>query len=419
MPVRIVLSAYQNNMPDYGRNVRLYYAYAFTSNLAFSRAIFLLYLAQSGYSNSQIGILQSALFLATFICEIPTGYIGDKVGRKVSVLVGLLLLSLSAHLMLVFQWDYKGMLAVFVLSGIGYAFISGADRALLYDSLLVTGRSSEYVRVSARAQILSAMSLGAAMMAGGYMQRLSWSLVYNSYSVCLLIAALCILLTKEVQPTHPMLSVPESEGTINPTEAIKKVVFTRRLKVLLIFSLAYAIFESETTPYYIFGQRLFESYGLQPYVIGIIYALVQLLSSLSYLWAGRLEHSISLKRLIYLVVSGSVVIAALNTVPLLPIALVAFYFITVIPEVMYLLSENYLQQRITSKYRASLLSAHNFIQSCAITVSYLVWGYLLDRFPTHIAFAFTALLPLASLLIFALYFRAERLQNNSASLNIA
>ena len=397
------------------RNLRLYYAYIFTSNLAFTRAIFVIYLAQSGFSNQQIGVLQSTLFLANFVSEIPTGYLADKIGRKASVFLGLLMLSIGNRLVLVFQGRYVPTVIAFAIEGIGFAFISGANTALLYDTLVIEGRSDDYLRFSTRAHILSAVALGIGMLLGGYMQEKSWALVYNSYSVVLLIAAACILFVRE--KAHQLPPADRIETESGPKDVLSWVLVSKQLRIMLIFSLAYAIYESLNTPYYIFGQQLFEFYQVPPRHIGTIYAFVQIISGVSYLAANRLRDRLSLEQLIYLIVSSSIVIVSLNITSVFGIALAAFLVITIVPEAMYLLAENYLQQRLPSKYRATLLSTHTFIQSCGIAASYITWGYLLDRFSVPVAFSLTAVFPLVSLIMFALYFRFEKRHRVSTAVN--
>lgn len=68
--------------------IQNYVTYAFISSLILTRGVFLIYLASVGLSVFEISIYQSVFFISTSILEVPTGYIGDKIGQKNSVLIG-------------------------------------------------------------------------------------------------------------------------------------------------------------------------------------------------------------------------------------------------------------------------------------------------------------------------------------------
>ena len=72
------------------RSSRAYFLYYIASQAVFDRGIFILFLLSQGFSDVEIGLLQSILFASAFILEIPTGLLGDKYGRKKSVITGLL-----------------------------------------------------------------------------------------------------------------------------------------------------------------------------------------------------------------------------------------------------------------------------------------------------------------------------------------
>ena len=63
------------------KNLWKYSLYTFFVSLSFSRAIFMLFLKDLGFTTAQMGLLESILFVATFVMEIPTGILGDRIGR--------------------------------------------------------------------------------------------------------------------------------------------------------------------------------------------------------------------------------------------------------------------------------------------------------------------------------------------------
>jgi MFS family permease len=102
-----------------------------------------------GLTLTQIMIVQSWFMLWIFILEIPTGTIADKYGRKKSVLLGSIVLVAA-----VIVYASYPSLAVFLagefLWALSGALISGAQNALVYDTLKAAGREAESKRVFGR-----------------------------------------------------------------------------------------------------------------------------------------------------------------------------------------------------------------------------------------------------------------------------
>lgn len=62
---------------------------------------------QFGLSNTQLGLANSIFFLTYAIAQIPFGIIGDKIGRKMIITVGFLLLAVATY--------FSGLATTFVL----------------------------------------------------------------------------------------------------------------------------------------------------------------------------------------------------------------------------------------------------------------------------------------------------------------
>ncbi|WP_433988364.1 MFS transporter [Pseudomonas poae] len=160
------------------RNDNLYYALSKFMNLDVQRSLFVLYLLQLGITQGEIGILQSFSFFSSVALEIPSGLLADRYGRKLSLVIGFLGLSVSGIGFLLFS-SFIPFAIIFCLFGASIAMGSGSDRALLYDNLLANHRAEEYPRILSRARAIGAVSLGLSMLLGGVLQdTLSWNAVY-------------------------------------------------------------------------------------------------------------------------------------------------------------------------------------------------------------------------------------------------
>lgn len=120
--------------------LRRYYAFSFFRHFAFFSAVLVPFFTDWGHiSFTQIQILQSWFMLWMFILEIPTGAVADFFGRKQSIVLGSLCIAAGALV-----YGSVPQFGIFLfgefLWALGNALLSGADRALLYDTLKQHGK---------------------------------------------------------------------------------------------------------------------------------------------------------------------------------------------------------------------------------------------------------------------------------------
>ncbi|WP_241089569.1 MFS transporter [Pseudomonas viridiflava] len=181
------------------KNNKPYYLLSIFMNLDVQRSLFVLYLLQLGVTQGEIGVLQSFLFFSSVALEIPSGLIADRYGRRLSLIIGFLGLSLSGIGFLIFT-SFIPFAIIFCLFGASIAMGSGSDRALLYDNLLAEHRAEEFPKVLSRARAIGAVSLGLSMILGGILQdSWSWNSVYIAFVASKLIGALIATLTPELK----------------------------------------------------------------------------------------------------------------------------------------------------------------------------------------------------------------------------
>ena len=92
-----------------------------------------------GLTLVQITALESIVIAVVFFMEIPTGVIADRLGRKWSITLAIIFM-MSAEILFLFAESYAVYIVVSILTGTGFAFMSGAIEALVYDSLPLEGR---------------------------------------------------------------------------------------------------------------------------------------------------------------------------------------------------------------------------------------------------------------------------------------
>lgn len=111
-----------------------------------------------GLDLGQILLLNAWFMFWNCVLEVPTGAVADRFGRRVSLRLGLALGAL-ATLVFVTAPHLAAFLLAEVVMALSYTLISGADEALLYDSLVATGRASEAKRMIARLESVKLLGL--------------------------------------------------------------------------------------------------------------------------------------------------------------------------------------------------------------------------------------------------------------------
>lgn len=130
------------------------YVYSFFKMFAFFSAVLVPFFTDWGHiSLFQVQLLQSWFSVWVFLLEIPTGAVADKIGRKHSLTLGSATIALATLLYGSVPSFTVFLLAEFLFA-LGYALNSGADQALLYDTLKSAGREGESKKILGRADAL-------------------------------------------------------------------------------------------------------------------------------------------------------------------------------------------------------------------------------------------------------------------------
>ena len=116
------------------------------------------YTTWAGLTLTQVLLIQSWFMIWIFLLEVPTGAVADYLGRKTSLVMGA---SVNALAAVVYAW--KPSFAFFILGeflwAMSVALISGADQALVYDSLKKNKKEHTAKKILARIRTAELMAL--------------------------------------------------------------------------------------------------------------------------------------------------------------------------------------------------------------------------------------------------------------------
>ena len=382
------------------KNLWKYSLYTFFVSLSFSRAIFMLFLKDLGFTTAQMGLLESILFVATFVMEIPTGILGDRIGRKWSMACGILF-DLASTLIFIYLHSFSWMILAFILTGTSFAFLSGSDRALYYDSLKALGREGEYLKRKSRLNALSIATFGIAMIVGGWLRRFGWSAVYWASISAALINLDVVLSLKEVRlgMGHELSDAERLVQKGSMRKALDYFVKDRRSRLLVLFMVGIGLYGAFDTPFAIYNQILLDFHGLSTAGVALVTGISTFLAAAFTWMAGPLLEKKDPHRVLMLIMTLSFVLLLFELTGIPWVAVAIFLVMGSFSEGIYLISDNISQEGIPSAIRASLLSAFSFFENFFVALVYFFWGILLESVDPSMGIASLGIFLVAGLVI--------------------
>jgi MFS family permease len=145
--------------------VRKFYLLQATRSVGFVSPIFTLFLLRD-LSFTVVGSLSALSAAVVVLGEVPTGYVGDRLGRRTSIglSIGLKAISLLGF---VFVRSAVGYAVLYVPWALGLTFASGSVDAWLYDTLSERLDAGEFTRIRGRGEAVMAWSSVVTAVGGG------------------------------------------------------------------------------------------------------------------------------------------------------------------------------------------------------------------------------------------------------------
>ncbi|MDS0294011.1 MFS transporter [Halogeometricum luteum] len=362
------------------KNILHYYIYKSTKAVEFYRPIMYLFFLAQGLSFTQISILEVLYNLTTLFGEIPTGYIGDRVGRRNSLLIGTSLISLTL-LGIGLSNSFLPLAGLYVCWSLGYNFRSGSEDAWLYDTLTDDLSEDEFAHVRGRGESAAlAVGAGAAIL-GGYLGSIDlsypWFVAAGVTSL-----GVVVLLTLDEPQTYKETATEEL-SLRRTVRIVRTVLGRRRLRSFLLYY--YVLYAAVTYLVFVFLQPIFETVvldlGIQQSqveaLLGWFYAAYSLVGAMLNYYTGRIRETIGLQT--WFLVLPFAVGGALIGMYFLPVlALPTFLLIRGVSDVTRSFAGQYINDRVETLGRATVLSAMAMVSGLAVVPFQLGSGVISD-----------------------------------------
>jgi len=361
-------------------SVLKYYLYKSTKAVEFYRPIMYLFFLAQGLDFTQIAVLEALYNVTTLFGEIPTGYVGDRVGRRNSLLVGTVMIALTL-LGIGLAGSFLTLAVLYVCWSAGYNFRSGSEDAWLYDTLTDDLSESEFAHVRGRGEA-AALGVGAgAAIVGGYLGGIDLSYPWFVAAAVTGFGAV-VLVTVDEPETYEQTDT--SELSVRRTAGIVRDALSRRnLRAFILYY--YVLYAAITYLVFVFLQPIFQGVvidlGVSPSqvkpLLGWFYAAYSLFGAVLSYYTGAIEESLGVQTwflVLPFVVGGALV--GMYFVPIL--ALPTFLLVRGLSDVTRSFAGQYVNDRIGTLGRATVLSAMAMVSGLAVIPFQLGSGLVSD-----------------------------------------
>ncbi len=367
-------------------NIWKFYVLSFVSSLWFSSAIFILYYQSFGLSFFQIGFIEMSIALFALLLEVPSGAFADLIGRKWSVLLGLAGLGAGMLAFGLAQGIASLLFASFVIA-VGASFISGADMALIYDSLKGLGRESEFLRIRSRFVLVFYSAITIAAVVGGYLYSMNIRLPYYVSAATFAVSAVFMLSMQEPYKSKKRYNLARHIKQMK--EGLNQLIKHEKLLWLTLISIVLGVFIGFF--HNIIAQPYVRSLGFPAEQLGIIFGVIFMTTGF-FMWkAAKIENWLGEKRSFYALVFGQAAVLMLMALISVKSAVIFILFIYIMWEFSDLIIQQYMHEHIKSSHRATVISIQRMIFGIAVIFIYLAFGKLSDIYSMATVFIVSAI----------------------------
>lgn len=301
-----------------------------------------------GLSMHEILEIQAIFGLAVAVLEVPTGYIADIFGRKLSVVLGSFISGVGFTILL-FADSYWSLVTFEVVLALACTLVSGAEDAILYESI-PEGVSRKKVIGSFRSlgligEVLAALLAG--ILVAYSFQAVLWAQVVASWIPFLVSLFL-------VEPPRP--AVERGSHIAEIRDVLVKVILRDPLTRLVFINFVFAGLSSFCVVWLL--QEFWRQAQVPVSYFGVMWAALMLVSVVVSRGAHAVESLLGAHRTLLLIalapITGYVLMAFAP--PLVGIAAGALFYVT--RGLTYVIYQDAFNWRVPSQYRAT---ANSFV----------------------------------------------------------
>jgi MFS family permease len=369
----------------YMPNVWKLYAIRFFYNLIPAYVIERLFWEERGMTIQMVVFTEIIFAVTIVLLEIPTGIMADKWGRKHMIVLSALL-GCFEFLILVYATEFWHFALVVFLAAIGSSASSGAESALLYDSLASEGKAQSFEKYVGRMNALDISSIMIAALCGSFLAgRYGYSFNYWISFVSMLVS-LCFTLML-VEPAGSKQEDEDDQIPIKVYMSASLRLFRENKGVLLVV-LSGMVTGAAINFIDEFWQTYLDRLGIPVIYFGLFSAALFLVRLPGSMMAYRLKNKFNYRFLL----AGVTAVLAVCFIYLSVIkdfsGLAAMFIICLLAGMVEPLAAGYLHHRIDSKMRATMGSFQSLGENAVLIITGLGFGYFSSKYDVFGGYGF-------------------------------
>ena len=352
-------------------NIASLYIIKFSKWFNLVMPVVVIFYQDNDLSMQDIFWLKSIYSVAIVLMEIPSGYLADVWGRKKTLLLGGML-GAAGFAMYSFSYGFWAFAIAEIILGLGHSFVSGADTAMLYDTLKASKREKDYIKQEGWITSSGNFAEAIAGVSAGLLAIISLRMPFYFQFVVAAMAVPAALFLKE-----PELHAKELAKSIKTIlQTIQKTLLHPELRSAILVSsftgTASLIFAWLVQPY-------FNAAGLPLSLFGIMWTLLNLSVGISSIFSYKVEKILGQRNSLLVIILGLSLgyFLAAWQISLAGIAtLFCFYLFR---GIAHPILKGYINRYTDSEVRATILSLRNFVIRINFAIIGPVLGYLTDH----------------------------------------
>lgn len=361
-------------------NVRRVLALSFLQNFMVIIPVAVPFFASKGLDMQAVFTLQAVFALVIVVCEVPSGYIADVLGRKLTLVVGSLFYGLGNSLLVVAE-GFWGLAAFEVCLAIGVSLVSGADLAMIYDTEIALGTRAKPVNRNGRVvgQLMAARNYAEGLAALACSAALLWGLEYAAYAQAAVGWVPLVIALALVEPPGERLAVGNYGG--NMVRILRHLLADDAL-VRQVF-LALSLWSLSTFYSVWLVQKIWQDHGLELVHFGYLWGGLAVVAGI----AGHAAYALearwgAIRLLVFISIAPVLGYVGLAEFGLVGGIVATSLFFAARGFGLAILREAF-NARLPSEFRATAnsLASFGFRGAYVITGPYI--GYLLDLYGMH------------------------------------
>lgn len=361
--------------------LRRYYLYQLVGTSTFFQAVFYVYYERrAGLALSTILIVQAVYTALRASLDLPFGALADRHSRRWCLAGNAIALVLGSTALL--AWPSLATVCVAEgLFAIGSALRSGADSALLYDTLHAGGHGERYPTAESRGQAMASIGSGTTAVVGGLLAGVDLGLPYVATIAASLVGLVTALRLDERRTTA------HARARGHMRDAARLALRVPALR----WSIAVAVLAvTASHVFYYLQQPFLQSIGVPVAAFGVVFALTKLVTAWVAGAAHRVDAALGQRRTTALMLAVPVV--GLGGMSLVTTPLGAAWMLTrgLLDGLWMPLANVYVNRRVDSRLRATVLSLQSVLARLTLSGALALIGAATTRLDLGVTIAIAA-----------------------------